>query len=356
MIPTMAPVTPTTSENTRSRDRIAVLLPGSPVGPTWSVVRRLLLALGILLAAVGITWLTRDGYRDINEDGLSLLDCFYYATVSLSTTGYGDITPVTAEARFVNTFVITPLRVLFLIVLVGTTLEALTERSRAARKVERWRKHVRDHTVIIGFGTKGRSAARTLILNGASTESIVVIDPSPDMIDEANRLGVAGIVGDATRTEVQKRAAVDLAAHVIVAAQRDDTAVLATLTARAMNKHATVTAAVREAENADLLQQSGADSVVVSSEAAGRLLGLASTSPAIGEVMQDLLVQGSGLDVGERRPTSAEVGRTVAELDDLVLGVVRAGAVRLPNDTDLGALTADDRLVIVLVNGPREPA
>ena len=59
------------------------------------------------------------------------LDCLYYATVSLSTTGYGDITPVTPSARLVNVLVITPLRVAFLIVLIGTTVETLTTRSRA---------------------------------------------------------------------------------------------------------------------------------------------------------------------------------------------------------------------------------
>ncbi len=41
---------------------------------------------------------------------MPLLDCVYYATVSLSTTGYGDITPLTPQARLVNILVITPLR------------------------------------------------------------------------------------------------------------------------------------------------------------------------------------------------------------------------------------------------------
>jgi voltage-gated potassium channel len=118
-----------------------------------------------------------------------------------------------------------------------------------------------------------------------------------------------------------------------------------------MNKHATLIAAVREAENADLLQQSGADSVVISSEAAGRLLGLASTSPAIGEVMQDLLVQGSGLDIGERPPSAAEVGRSVADLDGVVLGVVRDGTLHLPDDAAIGPVRADDQLVVVGVSG-----
>ena len=50
---------------------------------------------------------------------------------------------------------------------------------------------------------------------------------------------------------------------------------MVTLSARELAPNAKIIASIREAENAHLLQQSGADSVVVSSETAGRLLGIA---------------------------------------------------------------------------------
>ena len=62
------------------------------------MVRRLFRALVALSAAVLIVYFDRDGYAD-NDDGIGLIDSFYYATVSLSTTGYGDITPVSESAR-----------------------------------------------------------------------------------------------------------------------------------------------------------------------------------------------------------------------------------------------------------------
>ena len=88
---------------------------------------RIIYATLALFAAVLIVYLDRDGYRDVQDNRLSFLDCLYYATVSLSTTGYGDITPFTPEARLVNVLVITPLRIAFLIVLIGTTVETLTD-------------------------------------------------------------------------------------------------------------------------------------------------------------------------------------------------------------------------------------
>ena len=75
---------------------------------------------------------------------------------------------------------------------------------------------------------------------------------------------------------------VAVAAAVIVTCNRDDTATLITLTARELNPDATIVAAVKDSENAHLLRESGAQGVVISSESAGRLLGLATVQPSGG--------------------------------------------------------------------------
>jgi voltage-gated potassium channel len=148
----------------------------SPVRQVW---RRVVFAALLLLLTVGVIYLDRDGYRDGDDVGLSLLDSFYYATVTLSTTGYGDITPITPAARLVNILLITPLRIMFLLVLIGTTLEALTARSREEFRIRRWRSRVRQHVIVCGYGTKGRSAIRSLQALGTPLDRIVVVDPSP---------------------------------------------------------------------------------------------------------------------------------------------------------------------------------
>ena len=324
-----------------------VLLPRTELGPVPAVLRRLGIALLTLLAVVLVVYLDRGGYSDNDDDVVSLLDAFYYSTVTLSTTGYGDIAPLSDSARLVNILVITPLRVVFLIILVGTTVEALTEGSRAQFRLNRWRGALKDHTVVVGYGTKGRSAVRTLLTNDQDAAHIVVVDPSSDAIAEANAAGIVGVVGDATRSEVLERAEVARAKRVIIAAQRDDTSVLVTLTARQLAPAATIVVAVREAENAALLRQSGANSVVTSSDAAGRLLGLATMSPHVGVVMEDLLLAGSGLELSERVLRTKEVGASVADVGELVVAVVRRGTVHHFNDPDIGALQQDDRVVFI---------
>ena len=159
---------------------------------------------------------------------------------------------------------------------------------------------MRQHVIVCGYGTKGRSAIRSLQALGTPLDKIVVVDPEPRAIDEANSLGLTGIVGDAGRTEVLRRASVERARAVIVAANRDDAAVLITLTVRQLNPTVPITTSVREEENANLLRQSGADTVITTSATSGRLLGLSTDAPRVVAVVEDLVTGGQGLDLHQR--------------------------------------------------------
>lgn len=326
-----------------------VMLPRRVIdGPARQVAKRLIMALLVLAATVLIVWVDRGGYHDAADGSVDLLDAVYYATVTLSTTGYGDITPYGDGARLTNVVLVTPLRVLFLIILVGTTLEVLTERTREDFRLKRWRTNLRDHTVVVGFGTKGRSAIQTLCATGLSKEQIVIVDPASKVIEIANAEGFTGVLGDATRSDVLLRAEIQKARQIIIATQRDDTAVLVALTARQLNRGAKIVAAVREEENAPLLRQSGADAVITSASAAGRLLGLSVLSPSAGTVMEDLIQQGSGLDLVERPVIKAEVGKNVRETGDLVVSVLRGHRLLGYDDPAASPLQLTDRLITIV--------
>jgi voltage-gated potassium channel len=342
-VPYIRTVPDDTADETRGRLR----LPASTRSPWWELTRRLILAIGLLGFTVLIVYIDRDGYNDTSDGSVNLVDSIYYTTVTLSTTGYGDIAPVDARARLVNAFVITPLRIGFLVLLIGTTLEVLATQGREMFRVSRWRKHMDDHVVVIGYGTKGRSAVATLRNNGVKTEQIVVVDPSSTALGEAHADGLAVVTGDATRREVLRRAGVARAKQVIITTDRDDSTVLATLNVRQLNADTYVVAAVRESNNVPLVRQSGADAVVTSSDAVGRLLGLSSLSPTLGEVMEDLLSYGEGLEVAERELLVQEVGKQPQALPDQVIAVVRDGAVHRYFDPAVTQLVRGDRLVVV---------
>lgn len=327
-----------------------VSLPEHVRSPWWELGRRVLIAVAILVGTVLLVYFDRDGYRDNSDPpnfGVNMTDAIYYTTVTLSTTGYGDIAPVSQQARMINAFVITPARIAFLVLLIGTTLEVLASQGREMIRVNRWRKHMGQHVVVVGYGTKGRSAVATIIGNGHSRESIVIVDPTPAAESDAHADGLTVIIGDATRRSVLRQARVETATHVIITTDRDDTNVLATLTVRQLNPDVWIVVAVREQDNVPLMKQSGADSVITSSDAVGRLLGLSSLSPTLGTVMEDLLTYGEGLEVAERDLLVTEVGKQPQSLPDQVISVVRDEKVYRYFDPVVSQLARGDRLIVV---------
>jgi voltage-gated potassium channel Kch len=329
-----------------ARAEIPVELPRGTDHPVAKIGRRVALALGLIVFVAIVAYADRGGYVDADGSGISLLDAFYYSTVSVTTTGYGDIRPESDSARLLTTLLVTPARVLFLIVLVGTTLEVLAERTRETYLRARWRRRLRDHVIIAGFGTKGRSAAQVLVERGRPPDTIVVIDARAAAREEASERHFAVVSGSAATSEVLEAAGIRTASELIVAVDRDDTAVLATLTARELNPQLTIVAAVREEENAHLLKQSGANSVIVSSGAAGRLMGFACQSPQVVEALEDLLSVGQGLDIVEREVGPDQVGRLAdLSLRDPVIGVVRDGRLLRFDDPAAAELRPGDRLM-----------
>jgi voltage-gated potassium channel len=334
---------------TQGSGRGRISLPERAISPWWALSRRLLAAFAILFGTALLVYLDNEGYVDNSDptNEVSWIDAIYYTTVTLSTTGYGDIAPATDGARLVNAFVITPARIAFLVLLIGTTLEVLASQGREMFRISRWRKQMGHHVVVIGYGTKGRSAVETLVGNGQDRESIVIVDPGTAALADAHADGLAVVTGDATRREVLRRAGVAEADQVIITTNRDDSNVLAILTVRQLNPEVYIVSSAREHENAPLMKQSGANSVITSSDAVGRLLGLSSLSPSLGAVMEDLLSYGEGLEVAERDLLVSEVGKQPQSLPDQVISVVRDEKVYRYFDPVVTQLARGDRLIVV---------
>lgn len=324
-----------------------IRIPELETSPARAIGRRILWALAALFVCSVVVYLDRNGYRDAKGGTLTYLDALYYSAVTLSTTGYGDITPISESARMINVIFVTPLRVLFLIVLIGTTLEVLTERSRQAIKIQNWRNRVRNHTVVVGYGTKGRTATAAVVADGVRPSEVVVVDDDQAALDAAAADGLVTVRGDATKSDVLRLAGVQHASALVIAANRDDTAVMVTLTARELNPRAKIVVAIRESENTHLMRQSGANSVVVSSETAGRLLGIATITPSVVEVVEDLLSPEEGYAIAEREVEPTETGGSPAHTRDLVLGVVRDGVLYRVGDAEVEEIEVGDRLLYV---------
>ncbi len=300
-----------------------VNLPFKAHSPLVLLGRRAMLAFMLMVVSTAIVYFDRGSYIDnVTHTPIGFVDALYYSTVTVTTTGYGDITPLTPSARLISAVVITPLRIGFLVLLVGATLEVLANEGRRGLRDASWRRHMRNHTV--------------------------VIDAKSTAIAEANRHGLAAFEGDATRRDLLRRAEVAKAREVIITLPRDDTAILTTLTVRQLNARCHIVVAGREEENLSLLRESGANAVVTSADAVGRLLGLTTVNPHVGEVVDDLISSAHGMEVIERMVSANEVGARPADIvNERVLAVVRNGTLRNFYDPMLDKLETGDSVIVV---------
>ena len=307
---------------------------GTLLRPSTSLFRKLGIRLGlaalIIFVVTASVYLERDGFVDNShpDQALSFLDSIYYAATSLTTVGYGDIVPVSPQARLVNTILLTPVRLIFLILFFGMAYEfsVYFMRRSEEREVRDLNKRVEQHTIICGYGTTGRAAATTLISQGKPKGDIVVIDRSREAIDRALADGLSAFYGDATEEDTLRRAGVHKAESVLVAPGRDDSAVLICLTVNDIEPDVNLVAAGMEEENLKLLYQAGADRVIAPAAMGGRLMAAAAETQSVPWYVEHVLGKG-WTDRKERRVTAAEAGLRIHDLpgfrDVLVLGVSR---------------------------------
>ena len=203
-----------------------------------------------------------------------------------------------------------------------------------------------NHTLILGFGATGQSAAADLLARGLTPDQVVVVDMTEDRVDDATKLGFAGVVGDATQTQTLEQAGIGSASCIIVAPNRDDTAVLVTLTARELNPTAHIVAGGREQENLHLLRQGGANEVIDATAAIGRMLGMGAQAPGAGLVLDDLLDAGTGLELVELDPP-VEDGRPGVPAGATLIAIIRDGNRVPQSQVSADNITASDRIVVL---------
>jgi voltage-gated potassium channel len=284
--------------------------------PAWlTAVWRIALAAGLIAIALLGHWFDRDGLRDNVDGSISFLDVLYFTMITVTTVGYGDIVPVTPQARMFDTFVVTPVRLFVWIIFLGTAYDFLLRRVWENWRMTVIQRHLHGHVVVAGYGTSGIEAVDELIKRGAAPETIVVIDDRGAALDAAEDCGVTVMEADATRNAALEAAQVARASAVIVAAGRDDTSILIVLTVRGLAPAVPISVVIKSHDNEAIARQAGADTVINPTSLAGVLLAGSTHGAHIASYLADLACADGEVILRERPVSADEVGRALADID-----------------------------------------
>jgi voltage-gated potassium channel len=306
-------------------------------------------AVGLVVLAVLVHWAERDGLRDNTDGHVTFIDVFYFTMISITTTGYGDIVPVSQKARLFDALVVTPIRLFVVLIFVGTAYSFVFRRTWDKWLMAYIQRNLHDHIVLCGYGRSGAQAVEDLIARGTKPGDIVVIDSDPAAVEQARLIGCAVMIGDATRDQILEDAKIGRARVVIVSAGRDDTSILMTLTARRLAPGIPISVAVRNHDNELPARQAGATTVINPAGFAGLLLANTAYGPRVVEYLTDLVSSRGRVKLAEREVRPEEFGKPMSAIaGGLGVRIYRNGRPYGFWETETRSLAAGDIIVEIL--------
>ncbi len=214
----------------------------------------------------------------------TMLDAFYYTLVTASTVGYGDIVPLTPEARLFSMSVLLA-GVASFGVAAGTLLGPIIE-ARLAEALGNMSDSkldlLDDHYIVVGYGDLTEP-----ILEGLTTAQTVVITRDTDHAKRLHDRGYEVVTGDPSDEEPLERLHIERARALVVATNEDAQDAMTILTARELNPGLRIVAAATDRENIKKLRRAGADVVLSPAVLGGRLL----VESALGDDDPEAIIQ-----------------------------------------------------------------
>jgi voltage-gated potassium channel len=245
-------------------------------------------------------------------EGWSILDSLYVTVQTVTTVGFGDLTPQTAAGRSFAT--------VFMVLGVGVVLYALTSTVQSIVHSELFARYghsrkmskLRDHFIICGAGRVGSHLIRSLqAIDGV----FLVIEIDQRKVEALMNARIPVLVRDATLEESLLEAGVNHARGIATCLPDDADNVYVVLTARDLNPNIHIVARAAEESAESKLIRAGANRVVAPTIIGGHRMAMALTKPAVGDFLDSITA--NHLELGfeqlEVEPVSVLVGKRLSE-------------------------------------------
>lgn len=319
--------------------------------PSSNIIKRRLLAAVAMIFVVLIIGTL--GFHFIED--LPLLESAYVATQTVTTVGYGDITPTTQGGRVFS--------LVFMLIGVGTVLYGLTQIATyviqsgiidalGSRRRLREMEGLNNHYIVCGAGRVGRRIIKTLLKQELS---FVVIEKDEKRLAEFTDASFPVMIGDATLEENLLLAGVARARGLASCLPDDADNVYVVLTARGLNQELHIVARAVEEQAEPKLIRAGASRVVAPTIIGSQSMARSLIKPAISDFMESIVAESLDLVFEEVAVDghSGLAGRALSETDilkklNLIVVAVRHRSGEIEYQPSANTVVTEGDLLIVI--------
>lgn len=225
-----------------------------------------------------------------------LVSALYFAMVTMTTVGYGDITPQTPEARLFTVSII-----VLGVAVFATSLTAVIAPlvSRSLQRIvnhKGQRMQRENHFVVVGNAALALNTCRELARRGQPVTRVLRQEPETALPAEVDAL-----VGDPADSDLLRRAGADKAQAVLAMLADDSENAFLVLAVRALGGRARTVAAVNDAKHLERMQLVHPDVVIAPQILGGELAAMMLTGEQVtGDFVLKRLLQAA--DAGASTP------------------------------------------------------
>lgn len=315
--------------------------------------RVLVVLLALSLFSAVALWRLEGG-----ADKPSFVDWLWWSVVTLTTVGYGDITPSTPAGRLIGIFLM--FSGIGTLSMLTATIASFFVELRLKRDRGMGSYDLNGHVILCHWNHSTEEVLRELRADPRTAESAIVLiaDVDSKPLDDDLLHFIRGNVTE----ETLRRAGVERAATVVImgddrfdASTRDAQAVLATLTVETLNPAAYTIVEVVDEENVRHCRRAHADEVIVAHQLSSSLIASAAVDHGLSKVVTELLSQRYGNDLRSLPAPAALAGKEFAQAlaemkrtnSAIVVAVQRGDEVITNPDADF-VIEAGDHLIAIV--------
>jgi len=268
----------------------------------------------------------------------TIFDAIYWSLITISTVGYGDITPVTEEGK-VLTMVLIVVGIGFISFSTSIIASAFTEKLQEVKtdRVFRTIKHMQDVYLICGYSNEAEILAERF-----KKENIdfVIVDMDESRVEKATQRGYIALKGDITQKTFLQVLDFEKISKIFVLTNNDISNSFIVLSVKAYSKGAEIVALANDERNVRKIKKAGADYVVVPSTVTALLTAEYIGNPITFEVIDAILTEKRNAIIDEIIVIKDSIldGKLVGEIDFdkykiILFGVLKRNESPLLNET-----------------------